>query len=54
MTGTYTYTFEIVDNDTIKFVHGTSSDTKTVEGNLAVPDGAEFHYVDGSNNKESQ
>lgn len=46
--GKYTYTFKIVDNDTIKFVESKSSDTKTVEGKTAVLDGAEFKYVDGS------
>jgi hypothetical protein len=41
--GTATYRFQIVDNDTIRFVQSGSSPVVTVEGKSPVPDGTEFH-----------
>ncbi|MDD3369870.1 MAG: hypothetical protein PHP50_13490 [Lachnospiraceae bacterium] len=40
--GKYTYTFKIVDDDTISFVEEKSDSTTTVEGIRAVPDEAIF------------
>lgn len=44
----YSYTFVIVNQETLRFVAGKSSTTKTVEGKTAIPDGSEFKYVEGS------
>lgn len=40
-----TYTFAIVDGDTLRFVAKDSDETKTVEGKVAVADGAEFNLT---------
>lgn len=40
--GKYTYTFKIIDDDTISFVADKSDATATVEGTIAVPDESIF------------
>lgn len=46
--GKFTYIFEVVDNDTLRFMAKDSSATVRVDGTTAVPDGALFKYVEGS------
>ncbi len=48
--GKYTYIFEVMDNDTIRFVQKGSSPITTVEGNTPVTDGAEFAFEDNLGN----
>ena len=42
----YTYVFEIIDNDTIKFIESESSEVVNVSGETVVADGTEFKFVE--------
>lgn len=46
----YTYIFEVVDNDTIRFVQENSSQITAIKGDTPVVDGAEFKFKDQQKN----
>lgn len=46
--GLYTYVFELVDEDTVRFLADGSSETVGADGNTAVPDGAEFRRTENA------
>jgi hypothetical protein len=48
--GKYTYIYEVVDNNTIRFIQKGSSPITTVEGDTPVTDGAEFTFEDDLSN----
>ena len=49
----YTYSFVIVNSDTLRFDAAGSSEPKTVGGKIAVSDGSEFKYVEGFDKKSN-
>jgi len=46
----YTYLFEVVDKDTIRFVQRNSSQITSIKGDTLVLDGAEFKFNDQQKN----
>ena len=49
--GKFHFSFEILSEDSIRFLASKSSSTKTMDGKIAVPDKTDFSYLAGSTDK---